>query len=153
MPRPKHWLSWTTSKRPARAARARRARRLKVSGSGNPAVHMSPNSSASIHVRNSAGAGMRNGSGSRYRSRLGTGTKSDPVVEHGPRLAGEDGDLMAELDQLGREVPGVDALAAGMGVAAIGQKGDAKGPAAGGPWVPAALSSSTTRSSVGRRRP
>ena len=56
-PRPKHWLSWTTSNCPARAASARRTRQLNVRGSGNPAVHIRPNSATSIRVRNSRGIG------------------------------------------------------------------------------------------------
>ncbi len=47
----------------------RRVRRLNVHGSGNPAVHMTANSSAAIDLgyesANSFGLGIRKGSGSR----------------------------------------------------------------------------------------
>ena len=64
-PQPRDWLSWTTSNSAARGSRCRAARRLKVSGSGNPAVHMVAHSATSIQSRNSDGRGVRNGSGSR----------------------------------------------------------------------------------------
>ncbi len=47
-----------------------------------------------------------------------------PVVEHRPRLAGEDGYLMAEVHQRPGEVAGIDALTARIRVAAIDQEGD-----------------------------
>ena len=129
--RPKVWLSWTMSNSPgAGRPAARRTRQLNVRGSGNPAVHMRANSATSIRERNSHGMGIRKGSGWRYRSRLGTGTKPTPVVEHGPGLAGEDRHLVAQVDQLPRQVPGVHALSARVGVPSVDQEGN---PKRGGP--------------------
>ena len=54
----------------------------------------------------------------------GHGGEADPLVEHGPRLAGEDLDAVAELHQLTGQVAGVDALAAAAGVAPVHQVGD-----------------------------
>ena len=65
IPVPSTWLSWATSKSPARSFISRAMRELKVFGSGNPAVHMVRNSSTSIRSRNSRSFGTRNGSGSR----------------------------------------------------------------------------------------
>ena len=48
----------------------------------------------------------------------------DPVVEDGPGLPGEDLDAVAELDELARDVPRVDALAPATGVAAVDEEGD-----------------------------
>ena len=50
----------------------------------------------------------------------------DARVELGVGLAGEDLDLVAEGDQLPAEVPDVDALAAAVGLAAVGQQCDAQ---------------------------
>ena len=64
-PAPRLWLSWTTSKSPARSASNRATRMVKVRGSGKPAVHTVSSSSRSIESRISLGRGTRNGSGSR----------------------------------------------------------------------------------------
>ena len=68
---------------------------------------------------------MRNGSGSRYRSSPRHGGEPDALVELGPRRAGEDLDAVAEGDELARQVPGVDALAAAARVAPVDEEGDA----------------------------
>src|ERR1039457_5033444 len=96
----------------------RSARRLKVSGSGNAPDRIWANSSASIQSRNSAGRGQRNGSSSRYRSRL----------ELGVGLAGEDFDVVPECGQFTGELTQVDALAAAVRLAAVGEQRDAERP-------------------------
>ena len=76
-----------------------------------------------MRSRISLGRGTRNGSGSRYRSRLGTSVSTHPRVESlGVGLAGEHLDVVAQFDQAPAEVPDVDALAAAVGLAAIGQQ-------------------------------
>ena len=52
----------------------------------------------------------------------------DALVELGVRLAGEDLDLVPEGDQLAAQVPDVDALAAAVRLAAVGQQGDPQRP-------------------------
>ena len=48
------------------------------------------------------------------------------VVEHRVGLAAEHLDVVAEVDQLLGEVAGVDALAADVGLAPVGEVGDAE---------------------------
>ena len=59
------------------------------------------------------------------------GGEAHPVVEHGPRLAGEDLDRVAQPDQLPRQVAGVDALATAAGVAPVDEVGDPQAPGLG----------------------
>ncbi len=63
IPRPRHWLSCTTSNSSRRCASCWRARSEKASGSPKPAVHMMPNSAQSSRDVNSLGCGTRKGSG------------------------------------------------------------------------------------------
>ena len=67
--------------RPAVAASARRTRRLKVSGSGNPAVHISPNSTTSIQERNSRSLGHPERVGLPVEVQAGHRHEADAVVE------------------------------------------------------------------------
>ena len=57
-------------------------------------------------------------------SRLGQLDQRDPLVEDRVRLAAEHLDVVAEVDERLGEVPGVDALAAHVGLAAVGEVGD-----------------------------
>ena len=52
--------------------------------------------------------------------------QGDPGVEVGERLAPEHLDLVAQVDQRLGEVAGVDALAADVGLAPVGEEGDAE---------------------------
>ena len=51
----------------------------------------------------------------------------DPRVELGVRLAAEDLDVVAEVGQRLGEVADVDALATAVGLAPVGEQGDAEG--------------------------
>jgi hypothetical protein len=51
----------------------------------------------------------------------------DPVVEHGVRVAAVDLDVVAEVDEGLREVPGVDALPPDVGLAPVGEVRDSQG--------------------------
>ena len=62
----------------------------------------------------------------------GHGLEPHAVVEHGPRLTGEDVDRVAERHELACQVAGVDALAAAARVPAVDEVGDAQ-PARLGP--------------------
>ena len=55
----------------------------------------------------------------------------DPLVEDRVRLAAEDLDVVAEVDQGLGQVAGVDALAAHVGLAPVGEVGDPEGGVAG----------------------
>ena len=62
----------------------------------------------------------------------GDGGEPHPVVELGPRLAGEDLDRVAQLHQLAGQVAGVDALAPAAGVAPVDEEGDPQAARPGG---------------------
>ena len=59
-------------------------------------------------------------------SRLGSSWSGHPVVEHRVGLAAQHLDVVAQVDQGLGQVPGVDALAAHVGLAPVGQVGDAQ---------------------------
>src|SRR6478752_7376880 len=102
IPVPSTWLSWATSKSPARSFISRAMRELKVLGSGHP---------------------ERVGLAVEVEARhLG---EHDPLVEVGVGLAGEHLHLVPEPDELAAEVADVDALTAAVRLAAVGQHGDA----------------------------
>ena len=87
-------------------------------------MHIVRNSSTSTRSRNSRRP--------RHPERVGLAVEvearhlgqPDAVVELGVRLPGEHLDLVPERDQLAAEVPDVDALAAAVRLAAVGQQGD-----------------------------
>ena len=110
-------------RRPARPARAR-ALRLNVSGSGNAPPHIMAVSSTSAQSRYSCQRGVRNGSPSRYRSRLGISGQPRARVQLGIGLAGEHLDVVPERVQFPAQVADVDALAAGVRLAAVGEQRD-----------------------------
>ena len=111
---------------PGRARSARSARTLNVSGSGNAPPHIMATSSTSAQSRYSRQRGVRNGSSSRYRSRLGSRRQQRPGVELRVGLAGEHLDVVPERGELPAQVADVDALAAGVRLAAVGQQRDAQ---------------------------
>ena len=83
---------------------------------------------------------MRNGSGSRYMSRLGTSVSTHPRVEFfGVGLAGEHLDVVSQFDQPAAEVPDVNALAAAVRLAAIGQQRNPHTHARSGLALPTAI--------------
>ena len=60
-------------------------------------------------------------------SRLGSSTSGTRSSSIGVRLAAEHLDVVAEVDQRLGQVAGVDALAADVGLAPVGEVGDAEG--------------------------
>ena len=72
----------------------------------------------------------------------------DPLVEDRVRLAAEHLDVVAEVDEGLREVPGVDPLAAHVGLAPVGEVGDPEGGVAR-PWTAKPFGRLTHRSSRG----
>ena len=85
---------------------------------------MAANSSTSIQSRNSDGRGQRNGSGSAVQVQAGHRAQDGPGLELGVGLAGEHLDVVAERGQLTGQVAQVDALAAAVRLAAVGDQRD-----------------------------
>ena len=129
MPVASTWLSCTTSKSPTRSRSSRTTRVPNVFGSGNPAVHIVRNSSTSTRSRNSPQARHPERVGLAVEVQAGHLGQPDAGVELGVRLPGEHLDVVPERDQLAAEVPDVDALAAAVRLAAVGQQGDPQRPA------------------------
>ena len=75
-------------------------------------------------------AGPRNAEGVRFAVQVEAGHlgQPDPRVKHlGVGLPGEHLDVVAEFDQPARQMADVDTLPAAMGLAPVGQQGDAHG--------------------------
>ena len=53
--------------------------------------------------------------------------EGDALIEHGVRLAAEHFDLMSEIEECFREMTGVDALAANVGLSSVREVGDPQG--------------------------
>ncbi len=104
------------------ARSARRARRLNVSGSGKAPVHIVATSSASIQSRYSPGRGVRNGSSFAVQVQARQPVEQRARLELGVGLAGEHLDVMSERGQLAGQMPQVDALAAAVRLAPVGQQ-------------------------------
>ena len=56
----------------------------------------------------------------------GDRVEGDTVVEHGVGLAGQDAHMVSERGEFAGEVPDVDTLAAAVGLAAVGEQGNAQ---------------------------
>ena len=108
----------------ARSRSSRATRRLKVSGSGNPPVHMVANSATSTQVAELAQPGDAERVGLAVEVQARHLGEPHALVELGVGLAGEHLDVVAERDELAAEVADVDALAAAVRLAAVGQQGD-----------------------------
>ena len=102
----------------------RATRVLNVFGSGNPAVHIVRNSSTSTRSRNSRRLRDPERVGLAVEVEAGHAGQQHAIVELGVGLAGEHLDGVTEPHQLTAEVPDVDALAAAMRLAAVGQQCD-----------------------------
>ena len=113
---------------PARGSRCRAARRLKVIGSGKPAVHMVAHSATSIQSRNSDGPGRAERVGLAVEVQARQPGERHAVVQLGVGLAAEHLDAVPELGQLAGQRPDVDALAAAVRLAPVGQQCDAQRP-------------------------
>ena len=96
-----------------------------ASGSPKPPLNITPNSERSASDVNSLGRRDAKRVGVAVEVETAHGGEADALVEFGPRRSGEDLDAVAEVDQLARQVPGVDALAAAARVAPVDQEGDA----------------------------
>ena len=97
---------------------------LNASGSANVPRRWLNASAQSALVFSSQYPGKRPGKWSFQRSRLGSSCSGDPLVEDRVRLAAEHLDGVAEVDQRLGEVAGVDALAADVRLAPVGEVGD-----------------------------
>ena len=127
-PQPRDWLSWTTSNSAARGSRCRAARRLNVIGSGKPAVHIVAHSATSTQSRNSDGRGRAERVGLAVEIQARQPGERHAAVQLRVRLAAHHLDAVTELGQLAGERPDVDALAAAVRLAAVGQQCDAQRP-------------------------
>ena len=79
-----------------------------------------------VGVQELAAWGTRNGSGLAVEVEARDRGEADPLVDLGPRLAGEDLHRVAECHQLAGQVAGVDALATAARVAPVDEEGDAE---------------------------
>lgn len=123
-PVPRLWLSWTTSKSPARSASSRATRSVNVRGSGKPAVHTVSNSRRSMVSRISLGRGS--GTGLALGTCPGWAPRSSaPGDRVAPGTAARKNfDFVTQLHQTVAEMSYVDALPAAMGLTTVGQQGN-----------------------------